>query len=546
MIHKSADPHKKSSQKTRSNASLNSRVRQLSEELCLLSKELADTKEFYSERLENLNDVVFSIDNDGMFTYINSAIENITGYKVEEIIGTPYARYIHPEDLPGLMEDIRFTIAGERKPYMFRIIKKSGDITYVHTTSRPITHNGKITGINGLMVDIAMLKKVEMNLRKERDKAQKYLDVVAVSILATSREGKIFLINKKGCEILGYEERELTGKDFFETLLPEDIREEAKEEYRKLMEKEVTLKTSFESPVLTKSMETRTFEWNNMILEDENGKIQGLLTSGTDITDREKAIKALVMAKVVSDSAAQVKRDFITTMSHELRTPLNHVIGYSDILQKGDLGPLNEEQRKCTDIIVKSGERLMMIVNSIIEHSHIEEGSMKVEKKEFQLSSLIAAIEAFAMPLARKKKIELGFHLETGLRDIYSDENKLKTILYDLISNAIKFTPEKGSVSVRFTSADDITLTAIIEDTGIGISEEDRSKLFKPFSQVDSSLTRNFDGVGLGLYIVKEFVEMLEGSIEVESEPGKGSIFSFTIPVEKKQDKTGTSLVPPS
>lgn len=546
MINKNADSHKKSSQKTRSNASLSSKVRQLSDELCLLNKELAGTKEFYNERLENLNDVVFSIDNDGMFTYINSAIENITGYKVEEVIGTSYTRYIHPEDLPGLTEDIRLTIAGERKPYMFRIIKKSGDITYVHTTSRPIMHHGKITGINGLMVDIDLLKKAEMNLRKERDKAQKYLDVVAVSILATSREGKICLINKKGCEILGYEERELIGKDFFETLLPEDIREKAREEYRKLMEKEATLRTCFESPVLTKSMETRSFEWSNMILEDENGKTQGLLTSGSDITDREKAIKALVMAKVLSDSAAQVKRDFIATMSHELRTPLNHVIGYSDILQKGDLGPLNEEQRKCTDIIVKSGERLMMIVNSIIEHSHIEEGSMKVEKKEFELSSLITAVEAFAMPLARKKKIELSFYLETGLRYIYSDENKLKTILYDLISNAIKFTPENGSVSVKFTSSDDITLTAIVEDTGIGISGEDRSKLFKPFSQVDSSLTRNFDGVGLGLYIVKEFVEMLEGSIEVESEPGKGSMFSFTIPVEKRQDKTSISLVPPS
>jgi PAS domain S-box-containing protein len=546
MIHKNADPHKKSSQKTSSNASLSSRVRQLSEELCLLNKELADTKEFYNERLENLNDVVFSIDNDGIFTYINSAIENITGYKVEEVIGTPYTRYIHPEDLPGLMEDIRLTIAGERKPYMFRIIKKSGDITYVHTTSRPIMHHGKITGINGLMVDIALLKKAEMNLRKERDKAQKYLDVVAVSILVTSREGKICLINKKGCEILGYEERELIGKDFFETLLPEDIRKKAREEYRKLMGKEVTLKTCFESPVLTKSMETRTFEWNNIILEDESGKTQGLLTSGSDITDREKAIKALVMAKVLSDSAAQVKKDFITTMSHEIRTPLNHVIGYSDILQKGDLGPLNEEQRKCTDIIVKSGERLMMIVNSIIEHSHIEEGSMKVEKKEFQLPSLIKAVETFAVPLARKKRIELSFHLETSLREIYSDENKLKTILYDLVSNAIKFTPENGSVSVKFTSADDTTLTAIIEDTGIGISGEDLRKLFKPFSQLDSSLTRNFEGVGLGLYIVKEFVEMLDGSIEVESEPGQGSIFSFTIPVEKRQDKTSISPVPPS
>jgi signal transduction histidine kinase len=137
------------------------------------------------------------------------------------------------------------------------------------------------------------------------------------------------------------------------------------------------------------------------------------------------------------------------------------------------------------------------------------------------------------MPLAKKKNIDLHIILETGIRKLYSDESKFKTILYDLISNAVKFTPEEGKVSVKFTSMTEGNLTVIIEDTGIGISTEDQSKLFKPFSQIDSSLTRNFDGVGLGLYIAKEFVEMLGGSIYLESEPGKGSNFTFTIPVNR-------------
>ena len=533
MNSKNTATDKKHSNAKRTNTFLKSRVQHLSEELEIVKKELARTQDFYNERLENLNDVVFTIDNEGIFTYLNSAIENMTGYKREEVIGTPYARYIHPEDLPGLLEDIRLTIAGERKPYMFRVIKRSGDISYVHTTSRPIIRHGKVTGINGLMVDIALLKQVEMNLREERDKAQKYLDVVAVSILATDIDGNIILINRKGCEILGYKESELVGKDYFNIILPEDIRETSREEYRKLMKSETSLNACFESPVQTKDREIRTFEWNNILLKDTNGNIQGLLASGNDITDRKKAVKAILMAKALSDNASQMKKDFITTMSHELRTPLNHIIGYSDIVCKGDLGPLNAEQKSCMDIVARSGGRLLMLINAIIEHSQIEEGKMETDKKDFLLLSVIKNIETSTLPLAKKKDIDIHFNLETGIKKIYSDESKFKTILYDLISNAVKFTPAKGTVTIRFTSRNKGTLTVIVEDTGIGISAEDQTKLFKPFSQIDSSLTRNFDGIGLGLYIAKEFVEMLGGSIHLESEPEKGSTFTFTIPVNR-------------
>ena len=532
MASKNRDPGcKKRPHTTQTNESLRSRVQHLTTELEAVNKELAEIREFYSERVENLNEVLFTIDNEGIFTYLNSAIENITGYKKEEVIGTSYTRYIHPEDLPGLVEDIRLTIAGEKKPYMFRIIKRSGDISYVHTTSHPIIRNGKLAGINGLMVDIAQLKKAELNLKQERDKAQRYLEVVAVIILATDKDGNIRLINKKGCEILGYEESELIGINFFETFMPEDIREDAVQEHRRLMKKETALKTFLESPVLMRDMEVRTFEWNNILLEDEDGNVQGLLTSGNDITERKRTEQALIMAKMISDNAARVKKEFISTMSHELRTPLNQIIGYSDIFSKGDLGSLNTQQKRCMETISRSGERLLVLINSIIEHSQIEEGKMEVQKKEFLLPSVIRDVEASTIPLAKKKDISLHFFLETGIKEVYSDESKFKTILYDLISNAIKFTPERGTVSIKFTLGNDGFLTASVEDTGIGISREHQNKLFKPFSQVDSSLTRSFDGVGLGLYIVKEFVEMLGGNIRMESELGKGSTFTFSLPV---------------
>ncbi|MDW7730943.1 MAG: PAS domain S-box protein [Methanolobus sp.] len=487
--------------------------------------------EFYEERLETLNDVLFAVDNNGIFTYLNSAIENLTGYKKEEVLGKSFTEYVHPEDLPVLLREIERTIKGVKEPYMFRIIKKSGDISYVHTSSRPIIKNSRIVGINGLMVDIKKLKEVESNLREERDLAQKYLDVVAVVILAIDGEGHITLINRKGCEMLGYREDEVISKNWFDLYSPEYSREKEKENYRNVMEKKLTLPEHYESSIQMANKEIRTFEWHNILLKDENGNIKGLLTSGKDITERKKAEKTLIMAKLIAENAHRTKREFISTISHELRTPLNHIIGYSQILHEDNSGALGTEQKKYAGVITESGNLLLKMVNSMIDLCEIENGTLEIREKEFSLSAMVNEIESFMMPIAKKKNISLSFDINTSMREICSDEEKFRTILYNLTHNAIKFTPSGGNVNVKAYSLDRKFLRVSVTDDGIGIPRKERSKLFKPFCQVDSSLNRKFNGTGLGLSLAKELVGMLGGTIQVESEPGKGSTFSFTVPV---------------
>ncbi len=508
---------------------LEEKIADLKSKLEESESKLKNVEYFYTERLNNLNDVLFSVDDHGYFTYINPAIKNITGYDVEEVLGTHFTKHVHQDDISGLLEDIQRTINGEHKPYMFRIVKKDGKISYVHTTSRPIIRNGEFIGINGLMVDIARLKQIEFRLKEERDRAQKYLDIVGVIILVLDNEGNIKLINKKGCEIFESTESQLMSRNWFDLSTPKEYQEKAKRDYSRLIQGKIDIRPYFEAPIKVKDTK-RIFAWHNIPLRDEEGNITGTLSSGNDITERRHAEEALVFAKLISENANRTKKQFLSNVSHELRTPLNLIIGYSDLLHEDYVGTTNAEQKQYLEVIKKSGNRLLLLINSMIELSAVEEGKIELKISEFSLPSLINDMKNSTLPMAKKKNIDLQFEMKDDVRTIFADNNKIKTVLYNLINNAIKFTPEAGSIKISISERDQI-LKVSVKDTGIGIEKKDMKKLFQPFSQIDSSLNRKFEGAGLGLIIVKEFVEMHGGNIYVESEVNKGSNFVFEIPL---------------
>jgi PAS domain S-box-containing protein len=515
---------------------LNEKIADLTERLEFTESKLKCTEEFYSERLNNLNDVLFSVDKDGFFTYINPAIENITGYTIDEVLGTHFTKHVHPEDIHGLLEDIGKTVSGEHKPYMFRIVKKDGKISFVHTTSRPVIKDGEFKGINGLMVDIARLKQVEVRLKEERDRAQNYLDIVGVIIIAIDTKGNIKLINKKGCEVFGQEECKLVASNWFDIALPDELKEKTKKKYQEFLQGKLPFKTYFELPLMTKDGE-RIFAWHNILIKDEEGTITGVLSSGNDITERKKAEQALVFAKLIYENANRTKRQFLSNISHELRTPLNLIIGYSDLLYEDYVGTTTKEQKSYLEIINKSGNRLLLLLNSMIEMSAVEEGNIELKLKEFSVPTIIKDIKNSTLPMAKKKQIDLQFCVDEEIKTITADKNKIKTVLYNLISNAIKFTDQCGNIKVDVTKNGQM-LSVSVKDDGIGIEKENIDKLFQPFSQIDSSLNRKFEGAGLGLSIVKEFVEMHGGNIQVETKINKGSNFSFTIPMNSDEKLT--------
>ena len=255
----------------------------------------------------------------------------------------------------------------------------------------------------------------------------------------------------------------------------------------------------------------------------------------TFATQSVLAIQNARLFREIEDKSRQIeaanrhKSEFLANMSHELRTPLNAIIGFSEVLGERLFGELNEKQAEYTDDILSSGRHLLSLINEILDLSKVEAGRMELEVATFDLPLAIDNARTFVRERATKHGINLDVTIDERLGDFVGDERKIKQILLNLLSNAVKFTPEGGRIGIHARQADS-SVEISVSDTGIGIAPEDQPKIFEEFRQVGSDYAHKVEGTGLGLTLAKKFVELHGGRIWVESEMGKGSTFSFTLP----------------
>jgi signal transduction histidine kinase/HAMP domain-containing protein len=235
-----------------------------------------------------------------------------------------------------------------------------------------------------------------------------------------------------------------------------------------------------------------------------------------------------------AEAATRAKSEFLANMSHELRTPLTAIMGFSEVLLREMPGNLNEKQKEYLQDIYQSGEHLLNLINDILDLSKIEAGRLELELERFGIEDLIEESLIFFKEKAMKHNIMVHKRLGEGIGELYADKRKVKQVLVNLLSNAFKFTPDGGTITVEVQKAVGEVVFSV-EDTGPGISEEDQKRLFRPFEQLQSPLTKKVKGTGLGLHLSKRLVELHGGRIWVKSELGKGSIFSFSIPEAKKE-----------
>jgi len=245
-----------------------------------------------------------------------------------------------------------------------------------------------------------------------------------------------------------------------------------------------------------------------------------------------QALDELAVAKARAEAADNLKSAFLATMSHELRTPLNSIIGFTGIILRERVGPLNAEQKKQLNMVRGSSQHLLALINDVLDISKIEAGQLQIVSERIDIRQIVEKVVQSARPLAEGKGLELAFAMAPDMNAITGDSRRVEQILLNLLSNAIKFT-EQGSVKVVCEEDAENVMFQVI-DTGIGIKEEDRGKIFESFRQIDSGLTRKYDGTGLGLSISKRLVELMGGRIWITSAWGSGSTFGFTLPKERE------------
>jgi PAS domain S-box-containing protein len=376
------------------------------------------------------------------------------------------------------------------------------------------------------------------------ERERQYRDLVESAnsiIVRFLPDGRLTFCNRFALDFFGYREPELVGRNVMGTLIAAE--DSTGVDLSSLVRDIVAHPEAYVRNVnenLRRNGERAWVAWSNKVILGGDGQVAEILSIGIDITqlmrtERELrvALEELAKAKERAEAADRLKSAFLATMSHELRTPLNSIIGFTGILLQGMVGPLNPEQEKQLHMVQGSAHHLLSLISDVLDISKIEAGQMTVSFEPVDVPALVRKVALAVKPLAAKKGISLEVEVGPGVGTIESDARRVEQILLNILGNAVKFT-EQGGISMSCLP-EPAGVEFHVRDTGIGISEEDMGKIFKPFQQIDTGLTRKYEGTGLGLSTCRKLVELLGGRMWVESAMNRGSVFSFTLPGRRSQ-----------
>jgi PAS domain S-box-containing protein len=476
----------------------------------------------------NLDQAVFSVDiiNNKML-HVSIAHKTVFGLSQEAFFNNPKLWYelIIPEDKPIVDAGYPVLFAGKNLQHEFRIIHSDGQIRWIETKMNPtLDASGKLIRIDGISSDVTKRKQAEEALRESQIKYQAIFESTGTATFISDEQTVIIMANNECFSITGYTPKELQGQKWSHFFATESLQKMI-ENHNIRRQNPNSAPKKYEVKLVNKTGELR-----DVILEI--GMIPGTqqsIVSLLDITERKKAGLELIKALEKAEESDRLKTIFLNNISHEIRTPFNGILGFLSIIQTNEI--TTSERDEYIGFINQSADRLMQTINDIVEMSQIQAGQMKLVITETNLQKLIDKLAYRFGTLAEKQNLRFNIinNLPLQKMTLFIDEIKLKTILSNLINNALKFT-KSGSIEIGISEKDNI-LQFYVRDTGIGISENKQEAIFELFKQSDSSNNRQFEGLGLGLSITKSYIKMLGGSIYLESEPGKGSTFYFTIPV---------------
>ena len=477
---------------------------------------------------------------DGFFKKVNPSFERTLGFTGAELCSKPYMEFIHPDDR-GATTTEADRLAHHEVTFAFenRYLCKDGSYRWLMWNAVSVPEQEVIYAVAR---DVTESKNAQEELRASEDRYRKLFEFNPQPVWVFDIETMRFLaVNQAAVEKYGYSQSEFLAMTICDIRPPEDV------------------------PVLLDRMSERSGKKGEITCwrhQKKDGSViyvevtfYPLTFSGrpaeiviaVDITERkqaeeerrrftetlEHANRELDLRNREVERATQLKSKFLASMSHELRTPLNAIVGFSDLLAEGGPGPLNDKQKRFVNHIKQGSAHLLQLINDILDLSKIEAGQLELHCEEFEIEAVLPEVLSTIRPLAMAKHIEIEHKLNTA-RAVYADRIRFKQILYNLLSNAVKFTPRDGHV--RIDCFDEAAFVGIsVSDTGIGIDAADQKMVFEEFRQVERPRSEVSEGTGLGLSITKRLVERHGGRIFLESELGKGSRFTFTLPAADAQ-----------
>jgi PAS domain S-box-containing protein len=474
----------------------------------------------YGDLLESTPDAIVIVNASGRIVLANTQATRLFGYERGALVGSPVEvllperfRQSHIGHRGAFYSQPRARTMG-RGLELFGL-RPGGEEFPVEISLSPLeTDEG--TMVMSAVRDITDRRRAEQKFRALLESAPDAMVIVG-------RDGRIALVNTQTERLFGYKRSDLLGKPV-EILVPERYRVRHSGHRGTFFDqpRARSMGAGLELYGLRCDGTEVPVEISLSPLETE----EGLFVSSAirDATERRQFEQRI-------QEASRLKSEFLANMSHELRTPLNGIIGFSEFLLDQKPGPLNAKQQEYLNDVLSSGQHLLRLINDVLDLSKVEAGRMELSPETFAVARAIEEVCSVMTPLARKKNICLVANSVEPSTSVTLDRQKFLQILYNLVSNAIKFTNEGGHVHIDTEVADRARLHLRVRDSGIGIRPEDIPKLFREFQQLEGGAARRYEGTGLGLALTRRLIEFQHGSIEVQSEPGRGSTFSVTLPL---------------
>jgi len=484
-------------------------------------KALQESIKRYQDLADLLPQTVFEVDANGKLTFVNQASFKIFGYTHEDFEKElSVIDMIIPEERPKAIANIKRIYSGQKViENEYFALKKDGTAFPVLIYNTPIRREGSIVGFRGILLDISDRRKSEEQLRK----LSRAVEQSPTSIIITNIFGDIEYVNPYFSELTGYSYQEVLGNN------PRILKSgyTSSDEYRGMWES-ISSGKKWRGEFHNKKKNGELY-WEEASISpivNQEGKITHFLAIKVDITERKRIEAELIRAKEKAEESDQLKSNFLAQMSHEIRSPINVILSYNSFLKDELKGKLDKFLESSFSSIDSAGKRLLRTIDLILNMAALQSGYVDLKLTDINISEILKSLINEFDVSVKSKGLTINYNLAVENTTVLADDYLVTEIFQNLIGNAIKYT-SKGNIEVKVSENNDKKLCVDIIDTGIGISKEYLPKLFQPFSQEESGYSRSYEGNGLGLALVKNYIDLIGAEIKVKSEKDSGSVFTI-------------------